>query len=318
LADIAAAFVLTRSPVTDLNLFTANESPSWTDPAGGEECVALRDLADALQMVQDAVLVVTSADLRIISANASACRLLGMAPYEVPFRKLSQYIPAATADACSAAVEEAAPLRTHVLDGQGKRIPVRLHIRNSRVRNDVWIVVGRDLRPLERLVRMSRTGAHCDPLTGLPNRAACRARLQFLISQGAPAFVVLFIDLDRFKQVNDRFGHLVGDQVLSAVARRIARCSRAGDLIARYGGDEFVAVIENCSGPSLERIIRRIQKEIARPIRIEGAFVRISATIGFGRSGNCESTVDELLATADRDLYRMKCVGRQSRQPDFP
>ncbi|MFP5224576.1 MAG: diguanylate cyclase domain-containing protein [Actinomycetota bacterium] len=149
-----------------------------------------------------------------------------------------------------------------------------------------------------------------DPLTGLPNRRLIRDRIQHALTKldrdPSAGVVVLFIDLDGFKEINDRFGHDAGDRVLVTLAQRLRKAVRTADSIGRYGGDEFVAVCEGIrNGPQLVALIERLSSAILQGIRFEGRSFAVRASIGatFGHPG---STVDEMLTAADSAMYVAK------------
>jgi diguanylate cyclase (GGDEF)-like protein len=149
-----------------------------------------------------------------------------------------------------------------------------------------------------------------DSLTELPDRSALFARLETLM-QGQRAldrrFAVLFIDLDDFKQVNDCHGHMSGDRVLREVARRLADCIRTEDLVVRFGGDEFVALIENVADwEAYEPVIARIRAALKEPIAVSSGVVRVSASIGAAELTSAHRIPEELLADADRAMYAAK------------
>lgn len=303
----------------------SSTTPTPRAPALPATDVHAGDLLEVLDLVQDAVLIVRAADQGIVRANAGACRLLGLAEETLRGQPLQNFlVDASPAALAAAAPRSSTPLHACCIGCDGRRIPIRLHIRPGR--NGALLMVCRDLRPLRRLAQLARRPAGRDSLTGLPNRAVCRARLQFALSQGQPPlapFAVLFIDLDRFKQVNDCYGHRGGDAVLSVVARRLTRCLRQDDLLARYGGDEFVAIVENVTTPhEAWRIARRMRRAIERPIRLADGHACVSATIGICWNPPPEQTVDRLVDTADRAMYRAKqsrhgidCAApRESRQ----
>ncbi len=162
----------------------------------------------------------------------------------------------------------------------------------------------------ERIQRLAAS----DLLTGLDNRAALHDAMQAVMSRArrhGHELAVLMVDLDRFKPVNDRHGHMVGDMVLKEVARRMARCLRQSDLRARYGGDEFVVVVDETDGPgtarsAAERIIRRLSE----PFQFGDLVVSIGASVGIARYPADANSDDELLRKADSALYRAKQGGR--------
>jgi diguanylate cyclase (GGDEF)-like protein/PAS domain S-box-containing protein len=151
-----------------------------------------------------------------------------------------------------------------------------------------------------------------DALTGLPNRALLLDRLSVALARasrsGRPC-AVLFMDLDRFKQINDTLGHAVGDQVLTTVADRLRRVIRPEDSAARFGGDEFVVVAENIveAGDAL-RIAERIRVRVALPIVVRDRTVTVACSVGIAFSDHHEA--DELLQEADMAVYQAKQSGR--------
>ncbi|MFN6530990.1 EAL domain-containing protein [Nostoc sp. ChiSLP03a] len=155
-----------------------------------------------------------------------------------------------------------------------------------------------------------------DTLTGLANRVAFMNRLKHAINYSKRhsdyLYAVLFIDLDRFKVINDSLGHLNGDQLLLAIASRLQTCIRSIDTAARLGGDEFTILLEGIQDVSdAIKVAERIQKELALPFKLDGQEVFITASIGIALS----STVDyqhpeELLRDADTAMYRAKMIGR--------
>ena len=119
---------------------------------------------------------------------------------------------------------------------------------------------------------------------------------------------VLYLDLDRFKPVNDELGHHAGDLVLVEVARRLRESVRAGATVARVGGDEFVVVLPDCTTP--RPVAARIAEAVQAPIRVEGTQVSVGTSIGFAVFPEVASTLDELLHAADAALYEVKRNGR--------
>ncbi len=152
--------------------------------------------------------------------------------------------------------------------------------------------------------------ANHDPLTGLANRERFDDRLQHLLADaGAEAkpITVMFIDLDRFKAINDTHGHQAGDAVLKAIGSRIRRAVRAEDVVARLGGDEFAVLIQEVSDRAvLERIANKIGKAISMPINVGTCHVYASASIGWACSGTEGTDRTALVATADAAMYRAK------------
>ena len=149
-----------------------------------------------------------------------------------------------------------------------------------------------------------------DPLTGLPNRALFTDRLNHSLGRRAKASVtaVYFVDLDRFKRINDSLGHAAGDEVLREVARRLQSALRPEDTVARFGGDEFTILCESVGGVfEAVSVADRLQRPVAEPITAGGAELRLSASIGFalaeaGEQVDCQRLIED----ADAAMYRAK------------
>ncbi|GAC21905.1 bifunctional diguanylate cyclase/phosphodiesterase [Paraglaciecola arctica] len=154
-----------------------------------------------------------------------------------------------------------------------------------------------------------------DSLTGLANRVLFNSRLELAIASkqryNANNFAVIFIDLDRFKQINDTLGHLAGDAFLKEVASRINSCIRGHDLLARLGGDEFVVLFDNFeTATDIEEISARIIESIAKPFKIENKEMYSGASIGITYLENAYVKADEVLRDADAAMYQAKAMGR--------
>lgn len=162
--------------------------------------------------------------------------------------------------------------------------------------------------------QMERMALH-DTLTGLPNRVLFLDRLNQSLAvarrRGWYFFAVLFLDLDRFKDINDSLGHSAGDEFLKGVARRISECLRAGDTVARLGGDEFAVLLNDLRDPAdAQEVAERIQQHLSRPLRIQGQEFIPAASIGLARSTVDYRSAEEVLRDADTAMYRAKEGGR--------
>jgi len=156
--------------------------------------------------------------------------------------------------------------------------------------------------------------ANFDLVTGLPNRALLLDRLGRMLQharrQGAEV-VVLFIDLDLFKPVNDRFGHEFGDRLLVEVARRLEQLFRSEDTVARLGGDEFVVLMPAVTGKELAaQAARKVVERLSEPFDIDGQAVSISASVGVALFPQDADSPAALIAGADAAMYRAKNAGR--------
>lgn len=153
-----------------------------------------------------------------------------------------------------------------------------------------------------------------DPLTGLPNRSLFMEQLAHAMAAAArysENYAVLFMDLDQFKRVNDTFGHAVGDEVLIQVGRRLKRCLRASDTVARFGGDEFAVLAYDVEDQSdVVMFAERIERHLQEPLAIKGHKLHISASIGIVIGEARYSQPAEVLRDADAAMYRAKAHGK--------
>ncbi len=168
----------------------------------------------------------------------------------------------------------------------------------------------------ERVESQLKHEAFHDALTGLPNRAALLQRLSFLLSRlrerPGDLFAVLFLDLDRFKVVNDSVGHLLGDELLIEAGRRIASCVREPDSVARLGGDEFTILLEHIhSADEACAVAKRVLAALVDPIRLGDKEIYTSASVGIALAHPRYRHPEELLRDADVAMYRAKAHGRQ-------
>lgn len=160
--------------------------------------------------------------------------------------------------------------------------------------------------------------AHHDALTGLPNRRLLEDRIEQALVRGRRNHVqvaVLFIDLDRFKLVNDTYGHHVGDQLLQEVANRLRTLLREGDTVSRVGGDEFILVLPDMQTQhAAQDAANRIIETLARPYLLEGHALEVTPSIGIAMSPMDGNEVETLICRADAAMYMAKQAGRKNYQ----
>ncbi|HZP87106.1 MAG TPA: EAL domain-containing protein [Burkholderiales bacterium] len=167
-------------------------------------------------------------------------------------------------------------------------------------------------RSEEQIVRL----AHYDELTGLPNRNLFNTHLAHAISRAMrneQSLAVLFIDLDRFKNINDALGHDIGDEVLQSVATRLSDCVRASDILARLGGDEFIVIAEDIAEPDVvARLAEKLLTTVAEPVLVRNHEFALSVSIGVSIFPQDGTDAQTLLKNADTAMYRAKETGRNA------
>jgi diguanylate cyclase (GGDEF)-like protein/PAS domain S-box-containing protein len=180
---------------------------------------------------------------------------------------------------------------------------------------EVLCVIVRDITERKLTEKQLLHNALYDALTGLPNRVLFMDRLGHAINRAKRGkdylFAVLFLDLDRFKVVNDSLGHMIGDQLLIAIAHRLQVCLRSGDTFARLGGDEFTILVENIKNvEDAKRVADRIHKELTLPFNLNGYEVFTAASIGIALNTVGYDQPEDLLRDADTAMYRAKAGGK--------
>jgi diguanylate cyclase (GGDEF)-like protein/PAS domain S-box-containing protein len=174
--------------------------------------------------------------------------------------------------------------------------------------------IARDITARKQAESVIRFQAYHDLLTGLPNRSLLKDRLKLAISQArrsSEKVVFMFLDLDRFKIVNDTLGHAIGDQLLQAVARRLQSCIREGDTLSRFGGDEFALLLPRIrSQEDAEAIAEKIITILSEPFHIEGHELYLSVSIGITVYPESGDTMDAMIQHADIAMYDIKGNGK--------
>ncbi|MDQ1395022.1 MAG: hypothetical protein QOG64_281 [Acidimicrobiaceae bacterium] len=175
------------------------------------------------------------------------------------------------------------------------------------------VVAFRDVTERKAFERELAHQAFHDALTGLPNRALFLDRLQHALVRSRKSqlgHALLFVDIDRFKVVNDSLGHQVGDQLLGAVAERLRTCLRQGDTLARFGGDEFTVLVEDIADVGeATRVADRIAAGLKAPFRLCERELVVSVSIGIASTAGRRQSADDLVAFSDIAMYRAKAKG---------
>ena len=271
----------------------------------------LPPLAEVLDLMPDAVCVV-DAEGRLLYVNASFERILGYAPAEVLGRRIFELVHPEDREATLRQAGQ-------VMAGELQR-----HFRNRYIHRDghsvdiqwsarwlpeygVRIGVAHEVTELRRNERELEHRATHDLLTGLPNRHRLHVELQYAIAKAAETgsgLAVLYLDLDGFKAVNDRAGHATGDRVLREVGQRLQQGLRQGDLVARVGGDEFVALLPGCRDSRAARTIADdLRARLGLPCTLPDGPFRPDANIGIACYPRDGTDAEALLAHADRTMY---------------
>lgn len=274
----------------------------------------LPPLTEVLDLLPDAVCVV-DVEGRFVYVNASFERIFGYTPDEALGQRAFDLVHP---DDRAATMQQA----DQVMDGTLQR-----HFRNRYVHKDghsvdiqwsarwlpehgVRIGVGREVTELRQAERELEHRASHDLLTGLPNRHQLQSQLQCAIAHAAQTgdgLAVLYLDLDGFKEVNDRGGHDAGDRLLRDVAQRLKQGLRQGDLVARVGGDEFVALLPGCrNAETAQAVADGLRAHLSPPYTLSEGLFRLDASIGIACFPADGSDPAALLAHADRAMYAAK------------
>lgn len=188
-------------------------------------------------------------------------------------------------------------------------------VRNAQGNVHHYVCLASDITRQKTYEQQLKKQAYYDLLTGLPNRKLLADQLGLMMAQSQKddfELAVAYIDLDGFKQINDEYGHQIGDQLLIRIAERMRLALRDEDMVARIGGDEFIALcLLSSDHPPVEQLIQRLLKAVARTVEIQGLKLRVSASIGITFYPHAtDLPADELLKQADQAMYRAKQSGK--------
>ena len=262
------------------------------------------------------------------SVSGAFARLLGHDPELVIGSPLVDWVTdsqrtrvlAALADACQRETMSSFEATLPHRDGE-HTVPLEFHVVNQLDDPVVegLVVTAYDISPLREAQDSLEFLATHDPLTQLANRSLLVERIDTALTHTAERgpLTVFFLDLDRFKPVNDLLGHEAGDHLLREVALRLETVARGDDTVARLGGDEFVIVAEGVESlATVQAISRRIQTSLSEPYELNAGTVQVDASVGFARSTDA-SSADSLLADADGAMYSVKAERRGEIRPEL-
>lgn len=283
----------------------------------------LRRFRLAMDATADAIFLVDRAGMCFVDVNATACRMLGferedflqvgpnkqvegdLVKLEVLYEKLL------SGDQSGAMTE----LLLQCRDGS----PLAVEVQRRTLRSgSSWILVAvaRDITERKEAEQRLLKLAHFDTLTGLPNRSQFNDSLMHSMRQAAEhhwSLAVLFLDVDRFKNVNDTLGHTIGDELLRQFSSRLVDCLRVRDTIGRFGGDEFAAILMLPEGAqNAVVVVDKIREVLRRPFDLKGHEVTVTASIGISVFPDDAADPDTLIQYADTAMYRAKEAGRDA------
>ncbi|HTD03993.1 EAL domain-containing protein [Undibacterium sp.] len=285
--------------------------------------LALRQAATVFESTHEGVLI-TDDKARIVAVNKAFCALTGYEGSEVLGNNPSMLSSGRTVEADYRAMWTSVREQGH-WQGElwnrrknGEVFPELLSISavtdtSGRVTNYVGVFA--DISKLKASEERLAFLAHHDPLTQLPNRLMLFANLEHAMAErrrDGAKLALLMLDLDRFKDINDSFGHVVGDELLQKVGARLLHRIRRSDFLARLGGDEFAIILDKLARPEdAARVAQEIICTLAEPFHLGGAIeVRAASSIGISLFPDHGSTAEMLLQQADAAMYRAKAEGR--------
>ena len=251
----------------------------------------------------------------ITDVNPPLCELIGYALEELVGRYALDLVAPDQLDTVREVMRTGQELRyeTALMHRNGERIPVEFIVRTLwRHGERLRMTIVRDMRAQQAALARIQHLAHHDPLTGLLNRSTFMERLrQRLGRDDDTRAALLFVDLDNFKRVNDSLGHLEGDQVLRTVAERLRAGLRASDLVARFGGDEFVVLLEDVpQRRDVQVVLAALLSVVEVPVQADGRDLSVTPSIGVALYPEHGETAEELLQHADTAMYLAKTAGR--------
>lgn len=322
IGDIAVAAIVAGAVLLSGALLVVVQRARTRSEIMGAEQAALRaSEARFRPLVQNAMDMITVMDDDgvITYQSPSSVRLLGRDPATMVGRPLREFIHQDDEVSLRSYLQDAIhagaalELRMSHVDGGLRSIELRGTVLQGDSLDGQCVLNARDVSDRKQLEDQLRTLAFQDPLTGIANRARFLDRLQQAIRRCArrpSGLVVLFIDIDDFKAINDSLGHSAGDEVLLGLTDRLATCLRPEDTLARLGGDEFAVLLEDSSESTARMVCDRILAATAQPTTVNGQEIFVRTSIGCAVSRRGEEAPEDLLRNADLAMYLAKGNGK--------
>ncbi|WP_350601144.1 EAL domain-containing protein [Pseudomonas sp. 65/3-MNA-CIBAN-0223] len=288
-----------------------------------QRTIDLERFRSAMDASGDAIFLVNRSSMQLIEFNRRACQVLGYTPEE-----LLRMTPA---DLSDQTIEELKGLYDQIIAGAGPLEPAESRIRckdgsylevevhrQAYKTGDDWIIVGiaRDITQRKENDQRMLQMAHYDTLTGLPNRNLFFTTLEMGLTQAALSdwqLAVVTVDLDDFNNVNETWGHLLGDQMLAELAQRLTGCLNVSDTLGRLHGDEFALILMLRQGQADPlQTVERIREVLRLPFQLDGQDTSMTASIGISLYPNDAADAQSLIKQANTARHRAKKIGRDT------
>lgn len=283
-------------------------------------------VSSILNAVRDGIIMINSKGI-IEAFNPGAEEIFGYKAFEVKGKNVSMLMPEPHRSAHDSYLEkfldgksirdQSKPMEQIALRKNGETFPVEISLNTIHIADEIKITgVVRDITERKKWEEQIKQLAMTDPLTGLANRNEynkCLMETQQHAERFKTQFALIIVDLDKFKPVNDTYGHQVGDILLQKAADTLVACCREVDTVARLGGDEFVIIASGINEPEEVAILAdRIAEKLSQPFSIENNNIQIGASIGISCYPNDSEDIDALQRMADEALYVSKQEGRNT------
>ncbi len=302
-------------------LFAIGTISDITNAKNEEE--SLRLAAKVFENTNESILI-TDANNNIVAVNEAFTRMTGYTLHEVigqnpRFLSSGDYDPEFYR-VLWRALETDGYWEGEIVDKDkvGQRFYQNLAInvvKNEKDEVTHYIAISNDITERKEYDKNVHFLAYYDVLTGLPNRALMRDRLGQLIASShrdKSEFALLFLDLDRFKYINDSMGHSTGDKLLQSVAQRLQACVREGDTVSRIGGDEFIVLLREVDAEGVKLVADKLLQTLATPFNLNGQVISTYASVGIALYPKHATDVDVLMKNADAAMYNAKENGRNN------